>query len=92
MKTILTTAFLAVAMLFGIPIPFQGDQVKLEMQLSADEVFANKVKIFDYEGNLLKELRVDDVADHEISISDYLILESSGYAFTYQGDYYFLRE
>ena len=91
MKTLFTLVALGTMMLLGIPITKNGNAQQLEMQLLDEEVFRNKVKIFDFEGNLLKELTVDEVAQNEISVADYMILESSDYAFTYLGDYYYLK-
>ncbi|MEM6734698.1 MAG: hypothetical protein AAGC64_01885 [Bacteroidota bacterium] len=64
----------------------------LEMQLSAEINFQEKVKIYDYSGNLLKEYILSDVVNNDIAILDYFILEESDYAFNYLGDYYYFSE
>ena len=92
MKTIIAGALIAMVMLPPISIPIQSNQQQVEMQLLEDDVFQNKVKIFDYQGNLLKEMSAEDVAHDEITLSDFLILEHSGFAFEYLGDYYYLRD
>lgn len=92
MKTITIGAVIVVAMLLGIPIPFQSNQEQVEMQILAEDALKSKVKVYDYDGNLLKEMNADDVANDEISVADHFILESSGFAFQYLGDYYYLRE
>ncbi len=92
MKTITTGVLIVVAVLLGIPIPFQDSQEQVEMQVLSEDVLKSKVKVYDYDGNLLKEMDADDVANNEITVSDYFILESSGFAFKHLGDYYYLRE
>ncbi|MEQ9402559.1 MAG: hypothetical protein RIM99_03145 [Cyclobacteriaceae bacterium] len=92
MKILLTGIFIATAMFSGSELQTGENQAKLEIQLSEDDAFQNKVKIFDYKGNLVTELTTNDVANHNISISEYLILESSDYAFTHLGDYYYFRD
>ena len=83
---------MATAMLSVNPIETGETQAKMEMLLFEDEVFQNKVKIFDYSGNSVQELSTVDVAENEISIAEYLILESSDFAFEYLGDYYYFRD
>lgn len=92
MKTLLTSSLIATVLLSGSPVLQIGNSHQVNMQLQADEVLQDMVKVFDYHGNLIREMRVDDVAQDEISISDYLILESSHFAFSYLGDQYYLRD
>jgi hypothetical protein len=93
MKTMITAALVAAAMLPGIETPVQSNQEQLlEMHLLADDVFENRIKIYDFQGNFLSEMRADDVAYDEITVTDYLMLESSGFAFKYLGDYYYLMD
>lgn len=92
MKLIISGAMLLVAMLPGISIPSQSTQELVEMQILADDVFNSRVKVYDYDFNLLKEMTADDVANEQISVADYFILEDSGFAFKYLGDYYYLRD
>ncbi len=91
MKTLSIGVMIVAAMLLGIPIPFQTNQEKVEMQVLADDALQSKVKVYDYDGNLLKEMNAEDVANDDISVADHFILESSGFAFQYLGDYYYLR-
>ena len=90
MKTLFTT-FLTLALVVGSPM-VDLNKEKVEMMLQADDLLKDKVRIFDYDGNLLKEMEAEDVAYDDISISDYLTLESSDFAFKYLGDYYYLRD
>ncbi len=92
MKTLLTGIFMATAMLTVNPPESGETQAKMEMLLFEDEVFQEKVKIFDYSGNPVQELKAKDVAENEISIAEFLVLESSDYAFEYLGDYYYFRD
>lgn len=92
MKTLFTGVLLATAMITGIPIPFQSDQELVEMQVLTEDVLKSKVKIYDYDEGLVKELNAEDVANDEISVADYFILESSGFAFKYLDDYYYIRD
>lgn len=64
----------------------------IEMQLSSEIQFEEKVKIFDYEGNLLKEYLLTDVVNNNISITDHFTLKESHFAFDYLGDYYYFSE
>lgn len=91
MKTLFTLAIIGLAMMLGTPIIENGQAQELEMQLKSDEMLQDKVKIFDFEGNLLKEMMAEDVAQNEITVSDFILLESSDFAFSYSGDYYYLR-
>lgn len=92
MKTLLTGMLMATAMLSSTSSFTDGAQAKLEMQILSDEAFQNKVKIFDYSGNLIKEMRADDVGQDQISVADYMLLENSDFAFGYLGDYYYFRD
>lgn len=91
MKTLLTGSVLA-TLLSGAPTLQIGDVPPLEMQLQVDEVLSEKVRVFDYHGNLLQEMKVEDVANDDISISEYFILENSHFAFDYLGDHYYLKD
>lgn len=92
MKTLLIGALMATAMLPINPLETDGTQEKIEMLLLEDEVFQNKVKIFDYSGNSVQELKTKDIAEKQISVAEYLIFDSSDFAFEYLGDYYYFRD
>ncbi len=92
MKTLLVSFLIAVSSLSGQFLIPQQDANLPELNLDGENILQNVVKIFDYRGNLIKEMNVSDVNQDEISISDYLILESSHFAFSYLGDYYYLRD
>lgn len=71
--------------------PVQSSQ-GLDMQIDSDMVFQKMVKIYDYEGSLVREIPIDDVANNKISVLDHMILEDSDFAFDYQGDYYYFGD
>lgn len=74
------------------PAKSSETQAKMEMLLMADDVFENKVKIYDYAGNFVSELNSKAVVENEITVTEYVILESSDFAFEYLGDFYYFRE
>lgn len=92
MNTLFTTLMIAWSMLSYTPVAQIDDPRMLEMQIQSEVTFQNTVMIFDFDGNLIKELTVDDVASQEISVTDYFLLEDSHFAFSHQGDYYYLRD
>ena len=91
MKSLLTGVALLVTLLSGSPLK-TTDQAEMEMILQSEEVFKTRVKIFDGKGNLLKELKTQDVANEDITVADYFLLDSSDFLFSYLGDYYYLRD
>lgn len=91
MKSLLTGAALLATLLSGPPSK-TNDSIELEIMLQAEELFNTKVKIFDTKGNLLKELQTQDVANEDITVADYFLLDSSDFLFDHQGDYYYMRD
>lgn len=89
MKSLLLTMLLSFT---GISVtaeaPMQANQ-GLNMQLETDLIFQKMVKVYDYEGSLIRQFPLNDVANNTISVSDHLILEESDFAFDYQGDFYY---
>ena len=69
-----------------------NDIQALEMQLENDIVFQKMVRIYDYDGALIKEFPLDDVVNNKISLMDHMILEESDFAFDHLGDYYYLGD
>ena len=63
----------------------------LEMQILQDLKFQEMVKVYDYEGNLLKEMTLNQVANNEITAADFSLLDVSDYAFSFCGDYYYFQ-
>jgi hypothetical protein len=90
MKSLLILSMLFGALFMGFPISEQLNP-DLAMQLHPEEVFEEKVKIYDYSGNLLKEFNVSEVATNQITVSDYMLLDASDFAFDYMGDYYYFQ-
>ena len=83
---------LMVISFFMVSADYVDSDQGIEMQLASELVFEEKVKIYDYEGNLLEEYIASDVVNDEISASDYYALQESDYAFNYLGDYYYFTE
>lgn len=71
--------------------PEQANQ-GLSMQLDTELVFEKMVKIYNYEGSLVREIPLTKVVNNDISVVDHMILEESDYAFDYQGDYYYFGD
>ena len=91
MKSLLLLTLLGVSMLVGVPEEGVHDGQGLDMQLNSELVFPEMVRIYDYEGNLVKEFMMEDVANNDITINDHFLLNESDFAFSYMGDYYYLR-
>jgi len=89
MKLLRTLALLAIS-LFAVSANYVDKE--LEIQLATEIQFEEKVKIFDYDGNLLEEYALTDVANNAISSAEYYALQESHYAFNYLGDYYYFTE
>lgn len=86
--------FLATLLLSSI-LPAASDVASIHdqgvgMQLSAELEFSKTVQVYDYEGGLIKQFKLDEVTNDDITISEHLFLEASDFAFSYQGDYYYL--
>ena len=62
---------------------------ELDIQLASDPILQKSVKILGYDGALVREFALNDVANNKISVLDNLILDQSDFAFDYQGDYYY---
>ena len=91
MKSILLLLMTASAFLFDatdLPLNNQG----LQMQIESDIVFEKKVIIYGYDGELLKEFSLNDVANNELSVADHISLEASDFAFDFNGDYYYFGD
>ena len=92
MKLLLILSFLAVSAIGGTSQQSPLRNQDLDMQLSAEFEFKEKVKIFDYDGELLNEYLLEDVVNNDITLSDHFALEESDFAFDYLGDYYYFNE
>lgn len=92
MKSLLILSLIAVSTIVESPQSNQPRNEDLEIQLVTEIEFPEKVKIYDYDGNLLKEYLLADVANNDITFSDYFMLEESDFAFDYLGDYYYFTE
>ena len=89
MKLLFLLAFAGLSMMAESPQTKALTDHGLEMQINTEMDFPEMVKIYDYQGNLVQELLLSEVVNNEISISDYMMLEDSDYAFNYLGDYYY---
>jgi len=92
MKSLLLLLMLGTSFLTGTEEGSHNTNQGLEIQLKTDLVFQHMVRIYSYEGDLIRELTVEDVANNDISVADYLILQDSDFAFDHRGDYYYFRE
>lgn len=92
MKSLLLLLTLGASTMLGASEdPLQANQ-GLRMQLETDLVFQKMVRIYSYNGSLIREFPLTDVANNEISVADHLILEESDFAFDHQGDYYYFGD
>ncbi|WP_462253139.1 hypothetical protein [Ekhidna sp.] len=92
MKSLLLLLALTVSAFAGTAeAPAHANQ-GLYMQLDAELVFEKMVKIYNYEGDLVREIPLNKVANNEISVLDNMILEESDFAFDFQGDYYYFGD
>ncbi|MEM6641750.1 MAG: hypothetical protein AAF616_02120 [Bacteroidota bacterium] len=90
MKTLLLILFTTVAAMVNFSP--EAEQPSLDLQLWSELKFDEKVKVYDYDGNLVSEYLLSDVANEEISVIDHLVLEKSDFAFDYLGDYYYFQQ
>ena len=92
MKSLLLLMTLSATLLIvAAKAPMQTNH-GLNMQIDSDMVFQKMVKVYNYEGSLVREIPLDDVANNKISVLDHMILEDSDFAFDYQGDYYYFGD
>ena len=92
MKSLLLLLTLSASVMLGAAeAPMQSNQ-GLRMQLESDNVFQKMVRIYSYDGSLIREFPLTDVANNDISVADHLILEESDFAFDHQGDYYYFGD
>ena len=89
MKSIITIFLLSVTSMALDAKPEGERNQNLQLQLESDQVFQKMVKVYSYEGTLVREFALSDVANNKIDLVDHLILEQSDFAFDYQGDYYY---
>lgn len=92
MKSLLLLLALAVSSIAGSAKTSEQANQGLSMQLETDLVFEKMVKIYNYEGSLVREIPLTKVANNEVSAIDNMILEESDFAFDYQGDYYYFGD
>ncbi len=88
---------LLIMLAFSLTIPSVADSSirdnqGLEMQLENDLVFQKMVRIYNYDGSLIREFPLDDVVNNKISVMDHMIMEESDFAFDHLGDYYYLGD
>ncbi|WP_420316901.1 hypothetical protein [Ekhidna sp.] len=92
MKSLLLLLMLSASGILGTAEATMRDNQGLNMQIDADLEFQQMVKIYSYEGELVKEFPLNDVANNKISVIDHIVLEESDFAFDHQGDYYYFRD
>lgn len=91
MKLLLLLTFM-VASAFAESPQTKSTDLGLEMQLSTEIEFVEKVKVYTYSGKLIKEFPLTNVVNNDISVSDHVLVEQSDYAFDFLGDYYYFSE
>ena len=92
MKPVLIFLLMAVSAMGISSEETSSNNQNLEMQLSSEIAFQEKVKIYDYDGNLMQEYLLKDVVNNDITIPEFFMLEDSDFAFDYLGDYYYFSE
>ena len=92
MKSILLLSLMAVSAIAGTSKDNLPRNLELDMQLASQMDFQEKVKIYDYNGNLLNEYLLTDVVNNDITVLDHFALEQSDFAFDFLGDYYYFSE
>lgn len=92
MKSLLILTLMAIAPLAASPKYNLPTNQGLDMYLTSEIEFQEKVKIYDYHGNLLNEYLLDDVVNNNITLSDHFIIEQSDFAFDHLGDYYYFSK
>lgn len=92
MKSLFLLTLLSASITIGASeTQMQADQ-GLSMQLETDLVFQKMVKVYSYDGSLIKEFPLDDVVNNQISVVDHILLNESDFAFDYFGDYYYFGD
>lgn len=92
MKTMFALLLITVSAMNDAPQKKGIENQDLELLLSAEMIFEEKVKVYDYEGNLVQEVLISDVANNTLSSSEFFSIEESDYAFSYLGDYYYFSD
>jgi hypothetical protein len=92
MKSLLLLTLLGISITLGASETQMQANQGLRMQLETDLVFQKMVKIYSYDGSLIREFPLNDVANNEISVADHILLEESDFAFDYFGDYYYFGD
>ncbi|MEQ9229617.1 MAG: hypothetical protein RIF46_02975 [Cyclobacteriaceae bacterium] len=68
------------------------DNAMEEINLMITEQVAEKVKIMDANGNVVREISKTDYNTNNMEANDYKMLSSSSHMFDYLGDAYYLLE
>lgn len=92
MKSLFLLMLMGLSSMAGLSQANMRGNQGLDMHLDTELVFEEMVKVYDYEGNLLKEFQLADVVNNKISLHDHFLLEQSDFAFDYLGDYYYFSE
>jgi len=92
MKSLLITLMLSASVLLGEASDQLQTKQVLTLHLESDIAFQKMVKVYSYEGALIREIPLNDVANNQLTVSDHMILEGSDFAFDLQGDYYYFND
>ena len=92
MKSLLIMLMLSASVLLGEASDQLQTKQVMALQLESDIEFQKMVKVYSYEGSLIREIPLNDVANNQLTVSDHMILEGSDFAFDLQGDYYYFND
>lgn len=92
MKSLFLLTLLGISLLAESPNANTHGNQGLDMQLNSEIVFEEMVKVYNYEGELVREFQLSKVVNNEISLEDNLLMDQSDFAFNYLGDYYYFSD
>lgn len=92
MKSLLLLMLMGMSAFAFSPKADMHDSQGLDMLLELEIEYEEMVRVYDYQGNLVKEFKLASVVNNEISLNDHFLLEQSDFAFDYLGDYYYFSE
>lgn len=92
MKSLFLFTLFSVSAMFGSAESTMQHNQGLLMQLDSEEIFQQMVRIYAYDGELLKEFTLTDVVNNNLSNADHMTLQESDFAFHQAGDYYYFGD
>ena len=92
MKTLLVISLLSLSALVESSQKTIPATHAWEINFDEEIEFEKMVKVYDYQGKLMKEYELSQVVNNKITVSDHILIEESDFAFDYLGDYYYFSE